>query len=79
MAPVKEYENVLNSLLNLRLRPQVIVCFCEGLSMKKIFQTQQILRKKNPNLHTFQWIGSDGWADRYLKLFNLKIKLNYSI
>lgn len=64
LAPIKDFENVLNSLLNLSLRPQVVVCFCEGLSMKKIFQAQQNLRKKNPNLHFFQWIGSDGWADR---------------
>uniref|UniRef100_A0AC34RD06 G-protein coupled receptors family 3 profile domain-containing protein n=1 Tax=Panagrolaimus sp. JU765 TaxID=591449 RepID=A0AC34RD06_9BILA len=64
LGEVEEYEKVLTSLALLKPRPQVIVCFCEGASMKKIFEAQQILRKKNPKLKFFQWIGSDGWADR---------------
>lgn len=59
-----EYENVLTQMATTRPRPQVAVCFCEGASMKKIFEAQASLRKKSPKLKLFQWIGSDGWADR---------------
>uniref|UniRef100_A0AC35FN88 G-protein coupled receptors family 3 profile domain-containing protein n=1 Tax=Panagrolaimus sp. PS1159 TaxID=55785 RepID=A0AC35FN88_9BILA len=59
-----EYENVLTQIATAWPRPQVAVCFCEGASMKKIFEAQASLRRKNPKLKLFQWIGSDGWADR---------------
>lgn len=64
LASDAEFEEILHTLLALRPRPQVVVCFCEGLSMKKIFIAQRNLRVRNPNMRTFQWIGSDGWADR---------------
>ncbi|KAI1724798.1 receptor family ligand binding region domain-containing protein [Ditylenchus destructor] len=64
LANDKEFEEVLKSLFNLKPRPQVVVCFCEGLSMRKLFNAQKKMRLKDPLLRTFQWIGSDGWADR---------------
>uniref|UniRef100_A0A7E4WCF0 G_PROTEIN_RECEP_F3_4 domain-containing protein n=1 Tax=Panagrellus redivivus TaxID=6233 RepID=A0A7E4WCF0_PANRE len=64
LADIEEYEEVLMSMSLLNPRPQVAVCFCEGASMRKIFEAQQNLRRKNPKLKLFQWIGSDGWADR---------------
>ncbi|KAI1713584.1 receptor family ligand binding region domain-containing protein [Ditylenchus destructor] len=64
LANDKEFEEVLKSLFNLKPRPQVVVCFCEGLSMRKLFNAQKKMRMNDPLLRTFQWIGSDGWADR---------------
>lgn len=64
MANEEEYEGVLVSLLNLRPRPQVVVCFCEGVSMMKLFKAQKMLRTRKSESERFQWIGSDGWADR---------------
>lgn len=65
LANEEEYEAVLISLLNLRPRPQVVVCFCEGVSINKLFKAQKMLRKRKiETQHTFQWIGSDAWADR---------------
>ena len=64
LGEIEDYEKVLTSMALLKPRPQVVVCFCEGASMKKIFEAQQNLRKKNPKFKFFQWIGSDGWADR---------------
>lgn len=64
LADVEEYEKALLAFTNLKNRPQAAVCFCEGMSMKKVFEAQKRLRKKNPFMQPFQWIGSDGWADR---------------
>lgn len=64
LADVDEYEKILTTLMNLKNRPQAAVCFCEGLSMKKVFQAQKRLRRTNPFFRPFQWIGSDSWADR---------------
>jgi len=62
-----------------------VVCFCEGRSLNKLFQAQKALRMgkrssiTNYNnttfdrgikrIEAFQWIGSDGWADRCYILF----------
>lgn len=32
--------------------------------MHEMFKAQRRLRKDNPSIKPFQWIGSDGWADR---------------
>ncbi|CAD5206117.1 unnamed protein product [Bursaphelenchus okinawaensis] len=64
LGEINDYIQVHKKLLNLKPRPQVVVCFCEGMSMTKIFKAQKELRKRTPELHTFQWIGSDSWADR---------------
>ncbi|KHJ85220.1 hypothetical protein OESDEN_15058, partial [Oesophagostomum dentatum] len=55
---------VLKSLSSQKSRPQVVVCFCEGLSIRNFFQAQKELIRKNKHFKRFQWIGSDGWADR---------------
>ncbi|ETN78182.1 hypothetical protein NECAME_10502 [Necator americanus] len=64
LASEAEYKNVLKSLASQKLRPQVVVCFCEGLTIRNFFQAQKELIKKNKSFKRFQWIGSDGWADR---------------
>lgn len=64
LGDMDEFVNVHTQLFALKPRPQVVVCFCEGMSMTKIFHAQKELRKRTPELHTFQWIGSDSWADR---------------
>jgi ABC-type branched-subunit amino acid transport system substrate-binding protein len=64
LGDISEFITVLKKLGSLKPRPQVVVCFCEGQSMTKVFKAQKELRKRVPELHTFQWIGSDSWADR---------------
>uniref|UniRef100_A0A183C7M6 G_PROTEIN_RECEP_F3_4 domain-containing protein n=1 Tax=Globodera pallida TaxID=36090 RepID=A0A183C7M6_GLOPA len=83
-----EYRNALRALNQLSRRPQVIVCFCEGMALKRMFLAQKALRleasksvaaangnnttknrikgrgKRRYYQREFQWIGSDGWADR---------------
>ncbi|KAL3097119.1 hypothetical protein niasHS_002835 [Heterodera schachtii] len=95
-----EYRNALLALNRLTPRPQVIVCFCEGMALKRMFLAQKALRQEaateaaegtengnnttksrvkgrrklrqqqqqqqyhHQNVNAFQWIGSDGWADR---------------
>lgn len=44
--------------------PHVVICFCEGLTMRGMFKAQQRLRRRNPEIQPFQWICSDGWNDR---------------
>ncbi|KAK6032033.1 hypothetical protein OSTOST_01792, partial [Ostertagia ostertagi] len=55
---------VLKSLASQKSRPQVVVCFCEGLTVRNFFQAQKHLITRNKNFKRFQWIGSDSWADR---------------
>ncbi|KAI6234516.1 hypothetical protein M3Y99_00803900 [Aphelenchoides fujianensis] len=57
-----EFVSMLKKLGSLKPRPQVVVCFCEGAKEKVVAQKE--LRKRIPELHTFQWIASDSWADR---------------
>ncbi|CAB3408217.1 unnamed protein product [Caenorhabditis bovis] len=64
LASDEEYRKVLLSLSSQKVRPQVVVCFCEGASMRQFFKAQQFLAKKTRTFKRFQWIGSDGWADR---------------
>ncbi|EYC24341.1 hypothetical protein Y032_0014g2448 [Ancylostoma ceylanicum] len=64
LASEAEYKNVLKSLAGQKSRPQVVVCFCEGLTIRNFFQAQKELIKRNKSFKRFQWIGSDGWADR---------------
>uniref|UniRef100_A0AC35UA74 G_PROTEIN_RECEP_F3_4 domain-containing protein n=1 Tax=Rhabditophanes sp. KR3021 TaxID=114890 RepID=A0AC35UA74_9BILA len=64
LASAEEFRKSLKQIVNLKIRPQVIVCFCEGETVRKMFEAQRELRKKNNNVTRFQWIGSDGWADR---------------
>ncbi|CAK5081284.1 unnamed protein product [Meloidogyne enterolobii] len=80
MGENEEFENVLLVLNELNPRPKVVVCFCEGRSLNKLFQAQKALRmgkrssittynnttfdKGIKRIEAFQWIGSDGWADR---------------
>uniref|UniRef100_A0A914NI19 G-protein coupled receptors family 3 profile domain-containing protein n=1 Tax=Meloidogyne incognita TaxID=6306 RepID=A0A914NI19_MELIC len=80
MGENEEFENVLLVLNELNPRPKVVVCFCEGRSLNKLFQAQKALRmgkrssitnynnttfdKGVKRIEAFQWIGSDGWADR---------------
>ncbi|VDK47531.1 unnamed protein product [Cylicostephanus goldi] len=59
-----EYRNVLKKLSSQKSRPQVVVCFCEGLTIRNFFQAQKDLIRKGKSFKRFQWIGSDGWADR---------------
>lgn len=65
LGDLNDYITVLEKLGSLRPRPQVVVCFCEGQSVTKVFRAQKELRKRVPELQTFQWIGSDSWADRF--------------
>ena len=55
---------VLLSLASQKTRPQVVVCFCEGQAVRKFFTVQRDLAKQIKKFQRFQWIGSDGWADR---------------
>uniref|UniRef100_A0A915PZJ0 G-protein coupled receptors family 3 profile domain-containing protein n=1 Tax=Setaria digitata TaxID=48799 RepID=A0A915PZJ0_9BILA len=64
LAEPAEFEKILNALSSQKSVPQVVVCFCEGLTMHGMFKAQQRLRKKNPKLRPFQWICTDGWNDR---------------
>ncbi|KAI6203700.1 G-PROTEIN-RECEP-F3-4 domain-containing protein [Aphelenchoides besseyi] len=64
LGDLSEFITVLKKLGSLKPRPQVVVCFCEGQSVRKMFRAQKELRKRVPELHTFQWIASDSWADR---------------
>ncbi|KAK5967706.1 hypothetical protein GCK32_009699, partial [Trichostrongylus colubriformis] len=64
LAGEAEYRNVLKSLSSQKSRPQVVVCFCEGLTVRNFFQAQKHLINRNKNFKRFQWIGSDSWADR---------------
>ena len=65
-----EYEHVLTSMA--KQRPQVAVCFCEGSSMRKIFEAQANLRRKDPTFKSFQWIVSTFFA---LLIINFETKL----
>ncbi|CAG9536692.1 unnamed protein product [Cercopithifilaria johnstoni] len=64
LAEPAEFDKILNSLSNQKSVPQVVVCFCEGLTMHGMFKAQQRLRRRNPKIRPFQWICSDGWNDR---------------
>ncbi|VDN50893.1 unnamed protein product [Dracunculus medinensis] len=64
LAEPVEFDKILASIWKQKSRPQVIVCFCEGRTMHEMFKAQRRLRKDNPSIKPFQWIGSDGWADR---------------
>ncbi|XGW24761.1 hypothetical protein V3C99_006317 [Haemonchus contortus] len=64
LAGEAEYRNVLKSLASQKSRPQVVVCFCEGLTVRNFFQAQKHLITRNKGFKRFQWIGSDSWADR---------------
>ncbi|EPB78763.1 hypothetical protein ANCCEY_02153 [Ancylostoma ceylanicum] len=47
LASEAEYKNVLKSLAGQKSRPQVVVCFCEGLTIRNFFQAQKELIKRN--------------------------------
>ncbi|VDK43446.1 unnamed protein product [Anisakis simplex] len=64
LAEPAEFDKILNSLRSQKSRPQVVVCFCEGRTMHEMFKAQKRLRLLDPTMEPFQWIGSDGWADR---------------
>ncbi|KHN88099.1 Metabotropic glutamate receptor 5, partial [Toxocara canis] len=65
LAEPAEFDKILNSLRSQKSRPQVVVCFCEGRTMHEMFKAQKRLRLADPTMQPFQWIGSDGWADRF--------------
>uniref|UniRef100_A0A8R1DJ07 G_PROTEIN_RECEP_F3_4 domain-containing protein n=1 Tax=Caenorhabditis japonica TaxID=281687 RepID=A0A8R1DJ07_CAEJA len=64
LASDQEYRQVLARLDSQNSRPQVVVCFCEGASMRQFFKAQKHLSEGKMRMKRFQWIGSDGWADR---------------
>ncbi|KAF8365679.1 mgl-2 [Pristionchus pacificus] len=64
LATEEEYDKVLEGLARSKSRPNVIVCFCEGMTMRGMFFAQKRLGEKIIGFQRFQWIGSDGWADR---------------
>ncbi|KAM3722055.1 Metabotropic glutamate receptor [Dirofilaria immitis] len=64
LAEPAEFDRILTSLSSQKTVPQVVVCFCEGLTMHGMFKAQRRLRQKNPEIRPFQWICSDGWNDR---------------
>ncbi|CAI2301977.1 unnamed protein product [Caenorhabditis sp. 36 PRJEB53466] len=64
LASDEEYRQVLSRLDSQNSRPQVVVCFCEGASMRQFFKAQKHLAEGKMQMKRFQWIGSDGWADR---------------
>ncbi|CAO4361706.1 unnamed protein product [Caenorhabditis nigoni] len=64
LASDNEYRQVLTRLDSQNSRPQVVVCFCEGASMRQFFKAQKHLADGKMQMKRFQWIGSDGWADR---------------
>lgn len=55
---------VLRNLDSQKARPQVVVCFCEGQTIRNFFQAQKEMKRNSSLFRSFQWIGSDGWADR---------------
>ncbi|KAK0425117.1 hypothetical protein QR680_009040 [Steinernema hermaphroditum] len=64
LADPEDFDKVLTSLTSQKSRPQVVVCFCEGQTMHQIFKAQKRMKERNSTTKGFQWIGSDGWADR---------------
>ncbi|VBB31958.1 unnamed protein product [Acanthocheilonema viteae] len=64
LAEPAEFDKILNTLSSQKSVPQVVVCFCEGLTMHEMFKAQQRRRRRNPGIRPFQWICSDGWNDR---------------
>ncbi|VDK85939.1 unnamed protein product [Litomosoides sigmodontis] len=64
LAEPAEFDKILNSLSSQKSVPHVVICFCEGLTMRGMFKAQQRLRRRNPEMQPFQWICSDGWNDR---------------
>lgn len=55
----RQFQEVLRNLIEDE-HANVIVCFCEGMTIRGLLQAM-----KEMNLtHRFLIIGSDGWADR---------------
>uniref|UniRef100_A0A0K0EYK3 G_PROTEIN_RECEP_F3_4 domain-containing protein n=1 Tax=Strongyloides venezuelensis TaxID=75913 RepID=A0A0K0EYK3_STRVS len=64
LAPEEEFRRALKQIINLKIVPKAIVCFCEGEVAKAMLAAQRYLMSKDKSIEKFQWIGSDGWADR---------------
>ncbi|CAJ0571112.1 unnamed protein product, partial [Mesorhabditis spiculigera] len=67
LANPEEFQKILITIHEQRVRPQVVVCFCEGITMRGFLKAQEFLRghyRGERDFSKFQWIGSDGWADR---------------
>lgn len=55
----KNYETVIKNLLK-QENARVVVCFCEGMTIRNLLMAVKRLKKEGH----FLFIGSDGWADR---------------
>uniref|UniRef100_A0A5S6QBM5 G_PROTEIN_RECEP_F3_4 domain-containing protein n=1 Tax=Trichuris muris TaxID=70415 RepID=A0A5S6QBM5_TRIMR len=69
LAPPEEYDRLIDSLMSYRPRITVAICFCEGDTIKKIFEAtkrvRQKLKARNRQAQDgLQWIGSESWSDR---------------
>uniref|UniRef100_A0A914V1A1 Receptor ligand binding region domain-containing protein n=1 Tax=Plectus sambesii TaxID=2011161 RepID=A0A914V1A1_9BILA len=69
LAEPKAFDALLTTIAHTHPRPQVAICFCEGQTIRSIFQAvkrSQNSQNRNANdtSRLFQWIGSDAWADR---------------
>ncbi|KAF2361120.1 GPCR family 3 C-terminal protein [Trinorchestia longiramus] len=53
------FDDVISNLLEAK-QANVVVCFCEGMTVRNLFKAAQ---RKNVSSR-FLFIGSDGWADR---------------
>ncbi|KAK4297501.1 hypothetical protein Pmani_030084, partial [Petrolisthes manimaculis] len=55
----ESFDNVIQQLLE-DLRANVVVCFCEGMTVRNLLRAAQ----RHNVTSRFLFIGSDGWADR---------------
>lgn len=58
-ADEEQFEEVLNNL-NEDINANVVICFCEGLTVRGLLMAMKRLNMTE----RFLIIGSDGWADR---------------
>ncbi|KFD58623.1 hypothetical protein M513_00316 [Trichuris suis] len=69
LAPPEEYDRLIDSLMSYRPKITVAICFCEGDTIKKIFEATKRVRQKlkvrsRQPQDSLQWIGSESWSDR---------------
>ncbi|CDW57919.1 glutamate receptor, metabotropic 5 [Trichuris trichiura] len=63
LAPPEEYDRLIDSLMSYRPKITVAICFCEGDTIKKIFEATKRVRQKlkvrsRQAQDSLQWIGS---------------------
>ncbi|KRY16441.1 Metabotropic glutamate receptor 5 [Trichinella patagoniensis] len=69
LAPAADYDALIRLLMTHRPQITVAICFCEGDTIKRIFQATKRVRESlqpdgNDTYQGLQWIGSESWSDR---------------